>query len=53
MVLEVATLDVTPGKENAFEEAFATALPRISSIKGFIPSIWKGASSVPPGMCCW
>lgn len=36
MVLEVAMLDVRQGEEKAFETAFTTALPLISSIKGFI-----------------
>jgi len=36
MVLEVAILDVIPGKESDFEAAFAQASPIISSMLGYI-----------------
>lgn len=36
MILEVAILDVIPGRKNEFQEAFATALPIISSMPGYI-----------------
>ena len=35
MVLEHAVLDVIPGREDAFEEAFATAHPIIAGAAGF------------------
>ncbi len=35
MILEHAVLDVIPGQEQAFEAAFATARPIISSMPGF------------------
>lgn len=36
MILEVAMLEVIPGKETAFEQDFAKAGEYISSIKGYI-----------------
>jgi heme-degrading monooxygenase HmoA len=36
MILEVAILNVIPGKETQFEKDFATAGQYISSIKGYI-----------------
>lgn len=36
MVLEVATLDVIPGQESAFESAFRTASAIIASMPGFL-----------------
>ena len=36
MILEVATLDVIPGRESEFEAAFAEARPIIASMKGFV-----------------
>ncbi len=36
MILEVAVLDVKPGQESQFEEAFAKAQKIISSMEGFI-----------------
>lgn len=36
MVLEVATLNVRPGQEAAFEAAFAEAKPIIVSMHGFV-----------------
>ena len=36
MILEVATLDVKPGKEQEFEIAFSKAQKIISSAKGYI-----------------
>jgi heme-degrading monooxygenase HmoA len=36
MILEVATLDVIPGQELAFESAFATASEIIASIDGYL-----------------
>ena len=35
MILEVAILDVIPGKEDAFEAAFATASNIIASMPGY------------------
>lgn len=35
-ILEVAILDVIPGQEPAFEEAFATAQQIIASIPGYL-----------------
>lgn len=35
MILEVAVLDVRPGQESAFEEAFAKASSIISSMPGY------------------
>lgn len=35
MILEVAILNVIPGREAEFEQAFATASAIISSIKGY------------------
>jgi heme-degrading monooxygenase HmoA len=34
MILEVARLDVRPGQEGAFEEAFKKASPLISRMQG-------------------
>ncbi len=36
MILEVATLDVIPGREREFEAAFATASEIIASIDGYL-----------------
>ena len=36
MILEVALLDVRPGKENDFETAFGTAQSILSSMAGYI-----------------
>lgn len=36
MILEVAPLDVVPGKREQFEAAFAQASKIISSMKGFV-----------------
>ena len=36
MILEVAILDVVPGKENEFQAAFAKASPIISSMSGYV-----------------
>jgi len=36
MILEAAILDVIPGKEKEFEEAFGNASPIIASMKGYI-----------------
>lgn len=36
MILEVAILDVVPGREAEFEKAFAQAAPIIASMKGYI-----------------
>jgi heme-degrading monooxygenase HmoA len=36
MILEVALLDVRPGQEDAFEDAFAEASSIISSMPGYI-----------------
>lgn len=36
MVLEVATLNVRPGQEAAFEATFAEAKPILAGMKGFI-----------------
>jgi heme-degrading monooxygenase HmoA len=36
MILEVATLDVRPGQEDAFEESFAEASPIIASMHGYV-----------------
>jgi heme-degrading monooxygenase HmoA len=36
MILEVAILDVVPGRENEFQAAFAKAAPIISSMPGYV-----------------
>ena len=36
MILEVAVLDVIPGKEDKFQTAFEQASPIIASMKGYI-----------------
>ncbi len=36
MILEVAILDVVPGKENEFESAFELASPIIATMDGYI-----------------
>jgi heme-degrading monooxygenase HmoA len=36
MILEVAILDVRPGQETAFEQAFAQASPLIAAMSGYI-----------------
>ena len=36
MILEVAVLDIQPGREDEFERAFTAAQPLISSMGGFI-----------------
>jgi len=36
MILEVAILDVIPGRESEFQSAFAAALPIIMSMPGYI-----------------
>ena len=36
MILEVAILDVVPGRENEFQAAFAKASPIISSMSGYV-----------------
>ena len=36
MILEVAMLDVRPGQEDAFEDAFVTASSIISSMHGYV-----------------
>jgi len=36
MILEVAILDVVPGRENEFQAAFAKAYPIISSMSGYV-----------------
>ena len=36
MILEVATLDVVPGKEQEFEEAFAVAQEITTSMPGYV-----------------
>ena len=36
MILEVATLDVIPGRENEFEQAFHRAQSIISGIPGYV-----------------
>jgi heme-degrading monooxygenase HmoA len=36
VILEVAALDVKPGREKEFEMAFAEARPLISSMTGFV-----------------
>ena len=36
MILEVAILDVIPGRENEFQDAFATTSPIISGMPGYI-----------------
>ena len=36
MILEVAMLDVRPGQEDAFEEAFSKASPIIASMTGYL-----------------
>ncbi len=36
MVLEVATLNVRPGQESEFEQAFTHAAPLIAAMKGYI-----------------
>jgi heme-degrading monooxygenase HmoA len=36
MILEVAILDVIPGREADFESAFAQASPLIASMRGYI-----------------
>ena len=36
MILEVAILDVIPGRENEFEAAFAKASPIIASMEGYL-----------------
>lgn len=36
MILEVAILDIRPGQNEAFEQAFAEAQKIISSMKGYI-----------------
>ena len=36
MILEVAILDVIPGKENEFQAAFEQASPIIASMKGYV-----------------
>ena len=35
MILEVARLDIVPGREGAFERAFAQAAPIIASLRGY------------------
>ena len=36
MILEVAALDIRPGRQEDFEAAFAEAQPIISSMNGFV-----------------
>lgn len=36
MILEVATLDVRAGQEEAFEAAFKSALPIIAGMQGYV-----------------
>jgi heme-degrading monooxygenase HmoA len=36
MLLEVAILDIVPGRENEFQAAFAKASPIISSMSGYV-----------------
>jgi heme-degrading monooxygenase HmoA len=36
MILEVAIVDIIPGQENEYQDAFATASPIISSMPGYI-----------------
>ena len=36
MILEVAILDVIPGQENEFQEAFTKASPIISKTRGYV-----------------
>ena len=36
MILEVAILDVIPGQESEFQQAFGKAAPIISSMKGYV-----------------
>jgi heme-degrading monooxygenase HmoA len=36
MILEVANLNVIPGQENGFENAFRRAIPILTGMKGYI-----------------
>ncbi len=36
MILEVAILDIIPGQENRFQEAFTVASPIIASMPGYL-----------------
>lgn len=47
MILEVATLDVIPGQESAFEAAFAEAQPIIASMPGYINHALKRCIESP------
>ena len=47
MVLEVAVLDVIPGREADYEAAFASAEPIISSMPGFVSLRLERCIEVP------
>jgi heme-degrading monooxygenase HmoA len=47
MILEVATLNVRPGQESAFEAAFQQASSIISSIPGFVSHELQRCIEVP------
>jgi heme-degrading monooxygenase HmoA len=47
MILEAAILDVVPGKEKEFEEAFVKASPIIASTKGYSSHQLQQCMEVP------
>ena len=46
MILEIALLNVTPGKEEAFEKAFQEAEGIISSIEGYLSHSLKKSAEI-------
>ncbi|PZD72538.1 hypothetical protein C1752_03702 [Acaryochloris thomasi RCC1774] len=53
MILEVAILDVIPGQEVKFEQAFSQAQPLIASVSGYINHDLKSASRNRIDISCW
>ena len=53
MILEVAILDIIPGREQAFEQAFKTAQLIIGSMTGYIDHELKRCLEKPADISCW
>lgn len=53
MILEVAILNVKPGKSEAFESAFAEAQAIISAMPGYLSHELRRCLEIETSIFCW
>jgi len=53
MILEVAILNVIPGREDAFLKAFARAQAIIAGMAGYLSHKLKGVQRIAASLFCW